>query len=131
VREKIKMNKRTPEALVAQLRRRKLRITLYAIFAIVSAAFAVVWGYLAVQFTTVLIVNPKYEDIEAEIIMITILGPLMASASACCFTLCITKCILLGCAIAALIIELTSYTKNQLLVEMWDRIKVLQTKTNK
>lgn len=29
------------------------------------------------------------------------------------------------------LIELTSYTKNQLLVEMWDRIKELQSKNNK
>ncbi len=128
---KIKMNKRTPEALVAHLRRRKFRIIFYAIAAIVLAVFAAAYGYFAIQFTTSLIVSPACEDIEAEIRMLTIGGPMMASAAASCFTLCVAHCIGFGFAFAALIIELTSYTKNQLLVEMWDRIKVLQSKNNK
>lgn len=125
------MNKRTPEALVAQLRRRKFRITFYAIIAVVFAVFAVVWGYLAVRFATMLIVNPESKDIEAETIMLSVMGPLMALGAASCFTLCLTQCILLGSAIASLINELTSYTKDQLLVEMWDRIKEIQSKIDK
>jgi MFS family permease len=125
------MRKRTPEALVAHLRRRKLRITFYVIFAIVFAVFAVVWGYLAVQFTTRLIINPETENIETEKIMLTVIGPFMALGAASCFALCLTLCILLGSAVAALIIELTSYTKDDLLVEMWDRIKEIQSKINK
>ncbi len=125
------MNKRTPEVLVAHLRRRKFRIIFYAIAAIFLALLAVACGYFAIQFTTSLIVSPASEDIEAEIRMLTIGGPLMASAAASCFAVCLAHSIGFGFALAALITELTSYTKNQLLVEMWDRIKELQSKTNK
>ena len=125
------MNKRTPETLVARLRRRKLRITSYAIVTIVLAVFAASWGYLAIRFTSMLIMGPTSEGIEANTVVLTFMGPLMASAAACCFAACLAHSIGFGFTLAALITELTSYTKNQLLVEMWDRIKELQSKTNK
>jgi hypothetical protein len=125
------MNKRTPEALVAHLRRRKFRITFYAIVAVVLAVFAAAWGYLSIDFTTMLFMGPTSEGIEDKTVVITFMGPLMASAAASCFAACLAHSIGFGFALAALITELTSYTKNQLLVEMWDRIKELQSKNNK
>lgn len=125
------MDKRTPEAFIANLRRRKLRITFYVIFIILSAALAAIWGYFAVRFGTTLVINLGTTNIETEKIMLTFFGPIMAVGAACCFTLCLTQCILLGSAIATLIAELTSYTKDQLLVEMWDRIKEIQSKIDK
>jgi hypothetical protein len=125
------MNKRTPETLVAHLRRRKLRITLYAIAAVALAILAVAHGYLAYKFGAMLIINPETENIEAEITILNIIGPLMAACTSSCYALCLAFCIGLGFAIGALIGELTSYTKDQLLVEMWDRIIKIQNKIDK
>jgi glucan phosphoethanolaminetransferase (alkaline phosphatase superfamily) len=125
------MDKRTPEAFIANLRHRRVRIIFYIIFIIVSSALAIIWGYFAVRLGTMLVIHPETKDIETETTMLTFFGPLTAVGAACCFTLCLTQCILLGSAIATLIAELATYTKDQLLVEMWDRIKEIQSKIDK
>jgi hypothetical protein len=125
------MNKRTPEALIANLRRRKLRITLYTIAAVVLAILTVAYGYLAYEATGKLIINPETENVETEKVFLDICGPLMATVAASCFTFCLAHTIGLGFAIAALIAELTAYTNDQLLVEMWDRINEIRNKIDK
>ncbi len=120
------MWKKTAEELIAHLRRRKLRITFYGIYTIVNAVFTVAWGYLAIRSGTNLIVDPSSADIEGETTMLTVMGPLTALIAASCFAMCLAHIIGLGFVFAMLIIELTSCTKDQLLVEMWDRIKTLE-----
>ena len=125
------MNKRTPEALIANLRRRKFRIIFYAIATIFLAIFTAAYFYLADKATSKLIITPETENIQAEKAFLAVGGPFMASTAANCYTKCLACAMGLGFALAALIIELTSYTKNQLLVEMWDRIKEIQSKIDK
>jgi hypothetical protein len=125
------MNKRTPEALIANLSRRKLRIIFYVITTILLAFFTATYFYLADKATSKLIITPETENIEAEKAFLAISGPLMAETAANCYTKCLFCAAGLGVAIGALIIELTTYTKDQLLVEMWDRIQEIQGKINK
>jgi hypothetical protein len=128
---KVKINKRTPEALIAHLRRRKYRIIFYTIATVICAATAIAYGYLTGRFEDMLIVNPEAENIEAETATLTIIGPFMAAKAASCYAKCLAYAIGFGFSLSALIIELTSYTKNQLLVEMWDRIQELESKIDK
>ena len=124
----IKMSKRTPEKLIANLRRRKLRIVCHLIAAVIFGLSVAVLGYFAFRAGTMLIIDSKTEDIETEAAWLSICGPFMALVAASFFTLCLAQFILFGSTIGTLIAELTSYTQDQLLVEMWDRIKEIQSK---
>lgn len=108
------MGKRRPEKLIANLRRRKSRIVGLVVVVIVAAVLTVMYVYFTIQFWSKL--SPDAEHTLATVY---------------CGVKGLFFALLLGVMVAKLIGVLTSYTREELLVEMWDRLKSLEERLDK
>lgn len=112
---------RSPEALVAGLRKRKSRIVTFSILTIACGGLLAMSLYVAARGYS-LLVPKEGDDLAFHVTMAVPIVP----AIAFCQTMAVVYAMGLGLAAAMLIGELTSFTKNDLLVELWDRVQSLE-----
>jgi len=111
----------SPEVLVARLRNRKGRVIGYAVLSTVLAALTAAHWIMAARGMADLVPEEGKDVLvhlavgQAMVVGIAFLqsaGLLLAAG--------------LGATVAALITELTMFTKTDLLVRLWDRVQVLE-----
>lgn len=108
--------RRSPEVYVAGLRRRKRRVVQWLVVAVTFGGPLVVNLYGAVNGYSLLRDGLAIQPAIVEILaLVTFLQ-----------TMAIFCAVGLGLAVAMFIIELTQFTKNDLLVELWDRVQALE-----
>jgi hypothetical protein len=107
--------RRSPEVLVARLRNRKGRIIVLSILTVICiGALAFQWVMLNRMLTDLL-------HIESErLARVLLVGVVSLETAAFFLALC------LAAAVAALITEFTVFTKSELLVNLWDRVRALE-----
>jgi hypothetical protein len=115
--------RRSPEALVSRLRNRRGRIITYSILAVISLALAAMQWFLAMCLYSDLI--PKGDE-DATAIR-ALLAPQFAVSTAVVLMVAFFFCLLFAQNIVMLIVEATGYTRNDLLVELWDRVQALES----
>ena len=112
---------RSPEALVARLRNRKGRIIGYSILSVLLAIVAAgSWFVLTKAISGLL---PKEGE---DLFLHVVFGQQMLVGIACMQTMFFLLALGLGATVGVLIGELTTFTKQDLLVHLWDRVQALE-----
>ena len=116
------MNHRSAEALVAHLRKRKRRIIGHIVCLVVSLGMLAVFGWLIFDLYHRIV--PKNEADLAIVHLVQLQQVTVAIAF-------IQSMMLLfalgfGYATGMLLNELTTFTKDELLVNLWDRVNLLE-----
>jgi hypothetical protein len=112
---------RSPEALVAKLRNKKSRIILYSILSLLFLGSLVF--YLCVLSHASQSLIPKEGE---EPTVHNYLLPVMLQLISALITMSMLIAAGLGISIGSLYVEFTSFTKNELLVQLWDRVQELE-----
>jgi len=108
------MGKRSPEKLIANLQGRKKRVVGLAVFVTLAAILTVVHLYFTIRFWGEL-------ALDAEDTVATVFNGVQS----------LFWGLILGVTGCKLIEVLTSYTREELLVEMWNRLKSLEERLDK
>jgi len=111
----------SPEVLIARLRNRKKRIVAYSIFSVVCLGLLGVHWFVLVDMCRSL-VPQEGEDLALH----AVLSQQVFFAAACMHATSLLLACLLGLAVGALVCEVMTFTKNDLLVELWDRVQALE-----
>lgn len=113
--------RRSPETLIKGLRNRKHRIVAYSIWSVVSLCLLVAALFLLFKATSGL-VPKESDDLQLHVIMgqQMLVGITFIEAMSLLIGLCV------GASIGLLVGEVATFTKNDLLVNLWDRVQALE-----
>jgi hypothetical protein len=113
--------RRSPEVLVKRLRNRKFRIIGYSVLIIVGLCL-IAWHWFVLTTLTSDLV-PKEGD---DLLWHAVLSQQLLPGIACLEAVLLLLGVGIGAVIALLIGEVTAFTKNDLLVNLWDRVEALE-----
>src|SRR5208282_4627147 len=111
----------SPDALVARLRNRKGRMITCGILSIMFASVGAGGCFVVTKAITGLV--PREGE---DLLMHVVFGQQMLVGIAHMQTVVLLLALGLGATLTALIGELTTFTKNDLLVHLWDRVQALE-----
>lgn len=113
--------RRSPEVTVSRLRNRKGRIIGYGILSVILAGMAA--GHWVVLTKLITGLAPREGE---DLLLHVVIGQQMLGGITCLQTILFLLALGFGATVAGLIAELTTFTKNDLLVHLWDRVQALE-----
>jgi hypothetical protein len=111
----------SPDVLIKRLRNRKRRVVVHVIFVVACASFLAT-GWIVVTRGYALLVAREGEDLLFRVNSAEVALPVIAFWQ----TFTVLAGLALGCSSAMLIAELTAFTKDDLLVDLYDRVTALE-----
>jgi hypothetical protein len=113
--------RRSPESLVNRLRNRKRRIVCYTILIIAGLLLLAAAGFVLVKSIGDLAFR-EGDDLQLHVVI----GQQILVGIAFLDAMSLLLATGIGAAIAMLVGEVTSFTKDDLLVNLWDRVQALE-----
>lgn len=113
--------RRSPEKLIERLRNHKGRIKIYAFFVVVSLALLMASVYLLIETYGWLL-----PDEEGNLALTDVAREHLSIGAAFLQVVSLMLVSVFGLAVGLLISEVTTFTKNDLLVQLWDRVHALE-----
>jgi len=111
--------RRSPEALIARLRNRKRRVLNYGVLTLICLGLLLAdWSVTA---KAIAALAPGEGDDPSTLFVV---GQQMLVGIAFMQTMALLLALAFGAAVAALILELVGYTRDDLLVNPWDRVQL-------
>ena len=120
------MTPKTAEALIGRLRNRRGRIVAYAVTSVACAVISGMYWWHSIRLTSQLV--PAEND---DPLLHLTTSQAMLPSIVMCYTFATVWALGLGLSVGKLVGELATYTKNQLLVELWDRVTALEKSQKK
>lgn len=113
--------RRTPEALIDRLRNRKNRIVAFSICAVLCLSLFIFSLWVFVKASNSLTLTDG-QDIVLHVAIMRVTVPLLVYTQMAVLIAGAVACVFAGLAVT----EVTTFTKNDLLVNLWDRVEVLE-----